>query len=298
MTLSSYEFAREQCVFDVGWVPERYPMEHEGVETCQVAEMAIYAVKLSRAGLGDWWEDVERLTRNQLQSSQLTDGWWVDQAAIGVEGKPCPVDSCVTTDRVSQRVVGTFTGGYQKVEGVYLYTGPWHCCTGNGNRAWYFIWRHIVDETDGVLKVNMLLNRASQWADVDSYLPYQGKVVIRMKQSEQLHVRIPSWVPDEKILCRVDGEELKGTMDRRYLRIGKIETGSVVTVEFPLPRETKRIKVFDRDYTIDLKGFNVVNIWPRRAEIFHHFYTRSDYRSCVPRMIEVIRFTPENEMDW
>ena len=42
--------------------------------------------------------------------------------------------------------------------------------------------------------MNLLLNRASPWLDVDSYLPYEGKMVIRNKTCERVSIRIPSWV--------------------------------------------------------------------------------------------------------
>src|SRR4029079_16103308 len=42
----------------------------------------------------------------------------------------------------------------------------------------YFVWESIVRGHDDGAEVNLLLNRASSWVDVDSYLPYEGKVVL------------------------------------------------------------------------------------------------------------------------
>ena len=41
--------------------------------------------------------------------------------------------------------------------------------------------------------MELLLNRASQWLDVDSYLPVEGKVVLRIKDAPRLAVRMPAW---------------------------------------------------------------------------------------------------------
>jgi hypothetical protein len=35
----------------------------------------------------------------------------------------------------------------------------------------------------GRLNVNLLFNRASKWADVDRYIPYSGRVELRIKES-------------------------------------------------------------------------------------------------------------------
>jgi len=47
---------------------------------------------------------------------------------------------------------------------------------------------------------------ASPWAYVDRYLPYQGKVVTKMKTpQEQVLVRIPSWTNRNQVACKVNG---------------------------------------------------------------------------------------------
>ena len=46
----------------------------------------------------------------------------------------------------------------------------------------YYIWQHILTYDQGKLRLNLLLNRASEWVDVCSYIPYQGKVEIVVKK--------------------------------------------------------------------------------------------------------------------
>ena len=48
------------------------------------------------------------------------------------------------------------------------------CCAGNCARTIYYVWEHMVDFQGGHLRVNLLLNRASPWVDVHSYIPYAG----------------------------------------------------------------------------------------------------------------------------
>ena len=83
-----------------------------------------------------------------------------------------------TNDRVIERNVGNFAGWPLANDwGVEIQ----HCCTGNASRSIYFIWDHILDYSSGKLRVDLLLNRASPWADIDSHIPYTGRVDIRIK---------------------------------------------------------------------------------------------------------------------
>ncbi len=331
----AYEFGRAQGVPRMGWYPELYPTRHACMEPCQVGDMAALAVKLSVAGVGDWWEDAEHAVRNQLQSTQITDGWWLERLAEQhPEGGPLrpPYESA---DDVAARMIGTFSG-LAAASGFFqpVSTG---CCTGNAARALYHVWRHALTERDGELQLNLLLNRASQWADVHSYLPYTGRVDVKMKREGRLLVRIPSWVEEATgASCTVDGKKRECAMQGRYLEVGPVQAGRTVTVQFPLWRRTVRETIEvrlagdgrplpdarrDKTYTLDIKGFDIVNIWPRdmvgtttpmvtnwmfgredeiQAEnwIVHPFYTRRDYREDTPRFVRHRRFVPRDEMNW
>src|SRR5437016_3525886 len=72
---------------------------------------------------------------------------------------------------------------------------------GTPHGACITFWEHMVDYKDGQFQVNLLLNRASRWADVYSYLPYQGRVDLKMKeQCRKVRVRAPEWVDAESPL--------------------------------------------------------------------------------------------------
>ncbi len=46
-------------------------------ETCEVADMIGLALKLTQAGVGEYWEDTDRWVRNQFVENQLTSVDWV-----------------------------------------------------------------------------------------------------------------------------------------------------------------------------------------------------------------------------
>ena len=59
-------------------------------------------------------------------------------------------------------------------------------------RAVYLIGDSIMEAKGDQLKVNLLMNRASPWADLDSYIPYEGKAVLKIKKPmKSVLVRIP-----------------------------------------------------------------------------------------------------------
>ena len=78
---------------------------------------------------------------------------------------------------------------------------PARCCRGNGAQEPYRAWDGIVSCTDGAAQVNLLLNRASPWLDVDSHLPYEGRVVIQDKRARTVAVRLPGWSTSRRAMA-------------------------------------------------------------------------------------------------
>jgi hypothetical protein len=105
--------------------------------------------------------------------------------------------------------------------------------------------------------------------DVDSYLPYEGKVIIHNKTAKKLHVRIPNWVPKPRVRCRIGTTSLQTDWLNSYLLIERLEPGADVTIEFPVVEQTirKTEGVSGRTYTIRLRGNTVVDISPRDEDV-------------------------------
>ena len=107
---------------------------------------------------------------------------------------PAPVDAYATGERVAERNLGAF-GGYSSANDLFPGHGAGitHCCTATASHTIYRIWERIQRYEAGKLRVNLLLNHASRWADIDSYIPYTGRVDVKIKQPVDLLVRIPEW---------------------------------------------------------------------------------------------------------
>ena len=88
-----------------------------------------------------------------------------------------------STSKVIPRSIGLMSGMIEVTTMPYTIQGG--CCSGNGTQAMYYAWHSTVRFKDAVATVNLLLNRASPWMDVSSYLPYEGKVVLKNKQARR-----------------------------------------------------------------------------------------------------------------
>ena len=248
---------------------------------------------MSEAGVGDYWDDADRWIRNQLAEDQLTNIDWVHRLPLTV-----PIQPYSTTDRVAERNLGAFTGGpdpndWAACEHMHVLG---HCCTANGSKALYWIWERIMRCQDGKLRVILLLNRASRWADMDSYIPYQGRVKLRIKEPVDLSVRIPEWVKPSDTRALVDGNDRTPEWDGRYARIGSVRPTQTVTIRFPIGRRRDAVHIEKRPYTLIRKGNEVINIDPPGK--YYPLYQRSHYSDDEPRWRKVTRFVGDELIDW
>ena len=88
--------------------------------------------------------------------------------------------------------------------------------------------------------VNLLLNRALPWLDVDSHLPYKGQVDLRLKQDVDLNTRFPEWVDKAKVKATIKDSGHPLRWEGPIARLGKVRGGSVVTLSFPISERVRR----------------------------------------------------------
>ena len=202
-----------------------------------------------------------------------------------------------TTERVPERNVGAFAG-WPTVNDFFSGhgTGIMHCCTGNGTRALYYVWEHALTFKEGELCVNLLLNRPSRWADVHSYIPYEGQVDVHLKRPCTLKIRIPEWVTADQVDCLVDGLPRRVDWSGRYAGLGDVLPGQVVRMTFPIQERVNEVDVEKRRYVLVLKGNTIVHVDPPGR--FCPFYQRDAYRDAAVRWKKATRFVAAEEIYW
>ena len=313
--VKAYEYGVSQGNRTLGFFPmvtyDKY-VGAQTAETCQVADMVVAAVTLSKLGV-DRWEDADRWTRNQLAENQLTQIGWLTDGHIDYSRSETPAGffdnpGQRTTDRVPERTLGAFAGWPTPNDWVGAedwWGGDTHrifytimnCCTGSGCRALYSVWRDMIAFEDGKLTVNLLFNRASQWADIDSYIPYTGRVDFKIKKKIDLAARLPEWVDLDAVKVSINNKDIEPIFEGRYAQIGKLKKGQVVTMTFPIAERTEKFNIEGFDYTFVIRGNDVVSVDPPGK--YYPMYQRGHYRQGAPMYRKVTRFvSDEPDFTW
>lgn len=287
-----YEWARSTGSPLIGYFPEyinQWPDSRifEDSETCCIADMIQIAIGLTEMGVCDYWDDVDRYLRNQFAENQLPmykengERYWWSKVAGAFASWSLPNEF-----NTPSNIWTTFTT----------------CCTSNAVRALHRVWDKMISCRDGRLQLNLLLNRSSHWADVNSYIPYEGRVDIKIKQPlKEISIRAPEWIKtgSNEITCRVNNEPRKVKWAKRYLNLGPVKEGDTVVMSFPITERTiKEIigKVDGRavEYSFVIRGNNVVEISPPGRSEPHYYEKGKSYRTGRVQWKEVRRFVPEN----
>ena len=305
----SYKWARTQGSCTVGFFPEiiedipisyKYPQHQRGClvsETCEVTDMINLALKLTKLGIADYWDDVDRWVRNQFAENQLTRIDWIER--IHNPAKEINVMRVGETDeRVAERNIGAFAG-WPSANDWSLTAGIMHCCTGNGARTIYYVWENVITYNNDKLSLNLLLNHASAWADVKSHIPYEGKVEIKINQRcNVLSIRIPEWIESNStdVICLVNNHPKQTTWNGRFVEIASLNQGDTVILDFPIEEKTVTEMIGSVLYTLVIKGNEVVFIDPPGK--IHPLYQRSHYRENNTRWKKIKRFVPDKHLDY
>jgi hypothetical protein len=317
-----YEWARSRGIGQIGAFGDwAWKSQTEG---CSVADMAALAIRLSDYGVGDYWDDADQYIRNHLAEAQLVDPKLLEQVSHGAVEYPNAYQELLTpqspklpwgpdnwdgalrrtapqkpmADQVLERSLGQFTG-FIGVDCI-PYPVSCGCCSGNLTNALYYAWESIVRSEGDFVQVNLLLNRASQWADVDSYLPYEGRVVIHNKTARKLAVRVPRWADKKAIRSQVDGRPASPFFVGNYLMFDRVAPHELVSISFPMVVEQASCTAaFDKKYSLTFKGGTLIDVSPRTSSpVVYPIYRRAHYNGDRAPMKSATRFVASNLSRW
>ena len=257
-----YDEAVQRGVIRMGFVPAwtmpevfiKNGIDMHGYSTsegCGVADMVILAVKLTDAGLGDYWDDVESIVRNHLAEFQATDVNALKDLYKNDKTKK-PED------------IERFVGGFG--QNALTAKGPiYGCCTANCSLSLYYAWHGITRFDGETATVNMFLNRYTPWMNVLSYLPYEGKVILQNKKAKQIVVRIPSWLDMNEITASIGKKNLHPAKSGRYLIFNQVKEKAEIEITFPVHKQVDHYMIDGTVYTISFRGNTVIDIQPRQT---------------------------------
>jgi len=239
------------------------------------------AVKLSDAGMDDYWDNVDAIVRNQLTEQQFTDLSAMRKMAGG--------------DPKNDALLERFVGGCGAGEPTAIKPEVSATASLSTAAAFYYAWHGITRFDHGLAQVNLFLNRASPWMNVESYLPFEGKVVLRNKQAEAVRVRIPGWVDVKNLKVMLNGKPIEAVQPGRCVMVEGIKNGDVIELNFVVRERTDKYFIHDKTYTIRYRGSTVVDISPRNTDPkLIPMYRRDAMKGTKAPMHTVKRFVADN----
>jgi hypothetical protein len=138
---------------------------------------------------------------------------------------------------------------------------------------------------------------------VESYLPYEGKVILRNKEASTIFVRLPMWLNDRlpmwdgdqnAIACKRNGQSLVAHRVGRNLLLD-VEKGDVIELTFPVPGRTDLYTIHGKVYEIQFRGGTVVDINNRNTNpTLIPLYQRQAMKATKAPVHTVTRFVADN----
>lgn len=287
-----------------GGIPAGMPVPSRGaqpMEGCSIGDMTSLAAKLVHLNMGDqYWEDVDRYTRNALTAIQRTHPEHSEVIFRKLQdkgwGQNTPVQYYELTDRLAERLVGSFSTFSMPSD---LYGGRPDfdtCCNGNCSRALYYVWENMITAKNTDVNVNLLLNRTSPQLDISSYIPYTGHVEFNVKKpAASLRVRMNNWIVKEDVSVRVNDAPRAARWDGNRLIVADVKPGQKVTLDFPISERVQNISSWDHHFQATIRGNDVVDLNPKGE--FYPLYQREHYRTGEPRFRKTTRFVADRTMN-
>ncbi len=277
---------------------------------CGIGRLIGLAVKLSYAGVGDYWEDVDQYIRNHAVEYQITaqdvlrmlgkgdlalaarEDELPDEVLRKLGEKDLPPAKGlpgITAADVIRTAIGEIPGSPTK-------TSSWQCCGSHGNMSFFYAWDGTLRQADGVVRVNLLLNRASPWMDLDSYLPYEGKVVLKNKAAREAFVRIPLWVEKQTVGCQIGAKGVSPEWLGRYLHFVDLKPQDVLTIHFPMAERTEKWTLGDKIHTFRFRGNTLLEATPPLSPLYDG--RGEKYKGTKAPMRKVKRYVTSQILEW
>ena len=244
-----YEWARHNLCMELGL--------DINIESSAIANLIAISFMLTEAGQGDFIDDADSVFRNALVEAQIIDldaleylGKMGPERPIGaVWGANLdkrmenglfrqPFDGMETGDNVINRNIGAFCANL--LEGRYQSSCITYHDTACGNMGFYDIWKGAVFHSNGVTTVNLFINHFTPWLDVESFLPYEGRVVLNSKQPQIISIRIPKNISVSSLMITINGATQEFELAGRYVFLSAV-TGDVIELTFSQKHETIKL---------------------------------------------------------
>ena len=245
-----------------GWLPEYaqwHPMEEEHCETCCIKDMIVCVHELIACGYPEYWDVMNRFARNQLIENQVRYTGYVQC------DNTLPDGNGVTYRDIDKRMLGGFTGGSEPNSiSLTRFRSIAGCCVGTAPVALKTVWDDAVTDENGILTVNIPLNKETSDYTLRSDIPNAGSVRLTVKRACTAGFRLYGWIRSPELY--VNGVKT-AAVEQNGAITADLAAGDVLELRFALETEEHREHVRGVDYTVVTRACDVVDLKPRGEHI-------------------------------
>ena len=217
-------------------------------ETCGLADLVHLALILTEAGVGNYWDDIERIARNQLLENQYRDAATIRRLYPGID----------------DRVLDMMCGGFECAaypNRLLTWVGVEGCCIGGGLRALYLAWRGSIRDDSDETYVHMNFSRITPFIQVIGHEPWQGRMDVRAYAPRRVHLRVPGYAALDQVQTLIDGQAVTVTWNGRYVTF-ELAAGQIATRLYSLPESSRTYTIADQTYQGRWRGNTMLEIQP------------------------------------
>ena len=326
-----YEFARQYGIHRLGIFPSAHSGGITGglsTEGCTPADMVALAIALTDAGMGDYWDDVEQITRNGLVEMQHASKEEMERVSLAGPERPANAPWGVPSDarfngysgvlpgqESSDRVIERALGGFGCMMGAqYLPAVIGPCDTANCPLGMYYAWEGIVRREGEAANVNMWLNRRSPWLDVWSWLPHEGKVMVQNKGMKRVTVRLPGWTSRRAVAARINGQVVQPEWIGSRAVFAGLKGNEEIVLEAPVTTERAQYAAANlnhrrwrgpESYACEFRGHTAISVGEPPADpggkrlVGYRIFQREHMRSERAPLVEMPAYVhPADLIRW
>lgn len=239
-----FEWVKANYTSPFGWVADSV-----GATTCEtdtITSAIRLALELIKEGHTEYWNDIERFTRNQLLENQFRNLKTLHLRdpilARGISG-------CFESWADPNTLLAVKNGD---IEG---------CCINGGIRGLFFASQNAIQETRAEVRVNLLINAVSSDLEVASYMPYEGRLDLYPRSSKWIRVRTPDWLHSNDV--RVSGPaNLRVERESSAVLLKGVAAGVPIGLHFEQPEVERTHTVATRTYRALWRGDTVLQLLP------------------------------------
>ncbi len=288
---------------------------------CSNMELTQSALSLIKLGFDEYWDEIDRVSRNQVAEAQFLDpSEWVKSKAkkgrildketwVYEYYKP---DLAVLPYDDYTNVVQRSLGGFMWTsadEHLFVPASLMLCCSAHALRTFHLLWQNTLTEDWSGVTVNLHYNAENALGEVISYEPYAGRTSVILRKNAALRVRIPEHAVGSKVQGKRGGKPVPIEVKGRYASFGPANAGEEYSLEFDLhPRTTEETQhVFvnkdasklreKKRYQARWRGNTVIEITPESREE-KRIYKRQHLDTDTVKQENVSHFVSSKDIRW